>query len=53
MYCEESRKFSVETMKHLPGEFPFSLCVFLVFVCVCCGTGDTKSLGCSLRKLQS
>ena len=31
MYCEERRRFSVETMKHLPAEFPFSLCVFVVF----------------------
>ncbi len=29
-------------MKHLPVEFPFSLCVFGVFLCVWCGKGEKK-----------
>ncbi len=39
MDVEETRKCSVETMEHLPVEFPFSLCVFGVYLCVCCGKG--------------
>ncbi len=49
---EETSKCSAESMEHLRVEFSFSLCVFGVYLCVCCGKGKKKSLGCSLLGLH-